>query len=396
MRESAIRVCVVSPLYHPSLGGLGRQAKLLSERLSREGVSLFVIARRMKNMPAADFRDAVNVYRAWALFPKIHNYEGVSIRNVLISLTFSISCCWLLFMERKKYDIVHFHGASLPLFFNILPLKLLKKKIIAKVAAAKVSVEAGSLRGKYIGIGNLIDRLLQKVDGFIAISSEIADGLRLDGIKEDRIHRVTNFIDTTCYSAAAAEEKAGLKTALGLGNAPLVTFSGRYDQRKGINYLLEAWKIASSKAPEARLLLLGDGPLFDEMKDLAASLGINGSIVMKGHVRNVIDYLRASDLYVFPSLQEGMPNALLEAMACGLPAVGTRIGGVVDIIEDGKNGVLVEPRDSDGLAEGVVHLLKDREKTAALAEAAFQRIASVYSLDSIVLRYIELYQSLMR
>lgn len=390
-----LRVCVVSPLYHPSLGGLGRQAKLLTERLSRDGVSALVIARRMTNMPPAEFSSAVPVCRGWSLIPKLHNYEGISIRNVLVSLSFSISCCWLLFRYRDRYDIVHFHGASLPFFFNILPLKLLGKKIIAKVAAAKVSVEAGSLRDRYFGLGNAIIRLLRTVDGFVAISSEIAEGLQNDGIPSERIHRITNFIDTSQYSPAAEDEKVRLKEALALGNGSLVTFSGRFDQRKGISYLLEAWETVAASAPGARLLLLGDGFLLEEMKKKATAMSIDGSVIMKGHVVNVIDYLRASDICVLPSLQEGMPNALLEAMACGLPVVATRIGGVSDVVQDGYSGIIVEPGDSRALAEGILGLLKDKERAGTIAEGAFRRMRDFYSLDSIVTKYKELYKDLL-
>ena len=151
-----IRVCVVSPLYHPSLGGLGRQAQLLTERLAAEGLNIFVIARRMKGMPQATYSPAVKVYRAWSIKPYLHNFEEVRLINILVSLTFSLSCALLLFQKRREYDVVHFHGASLTLFFNLPILKIFGKKVIAKVAAAKVGTEAGSLKGHYFGIGNLI------------------------------------------------------------------------------------------------------------------------------------------------------------------------------------------------------------------------------------------------
>jgi len=119
MSHELKRVCVVSPLYHPSLGGLGRQAQLLTERLSAEGVDIFVIARRMTDMPPARFSPGVRVYRAWSVKPHTHTYENVNPLNILISLTFSLSCMFLLFRKRKEYDIVHFHGTSLPLFISL-------------------------------------------------------------------------------------------------------------------------------------------------------------------------------------------------------------------------------------------------------------------------------------
>lgn len=394
MVKEDLNVCVVSPLYHPFLGGLGRQAQLLTEKLSNEGVRVFVIARRMKGMPPAEFNPRVPVYRAWSIKPYLYNYEGVNLVNIFTSLTFSLSSCYLLLKKRKDYDIVHFHGASLPLIINIPLLKLLGKKVIAKVAAAKVSVEAGSMRGCFFFLGNLIIRLLKKVDMFIAISAEIEENLKSDGISQNKIKRIANFIDFTQFFPLSAESKIGLKEKLGFRNVPLVMFSGRFIQRKGINFLLQAWKNVVKVSPESKLLLLGDGPMLQNMRNSASQLEIKDSVYFLGHTHQILDFLRASDIFVLPSLQEGMPNSLLEAMACGLPVVATRIGGVVDVVKDGENGVLVEPCNSQDIARGILKLLRDKEFARHIAFNAFCTIKNLYSLDSIAPKYIELYKGL--
>lgn len=389
-----IKLCVVSPLYHPSLGGLGRQAQLLTERLEEEGVQVFVIARRMKGMPPAVFSPKVRVFRAWSVKPYIHTFEKVNLINILISLTFSLSCALLLIRKRKEYDIVHFHGASLPLFFNISLLKLLRKRVIAKVAAANVGTEAGSLRGRYLGLGDFFIKLLGMVDAFVATTGEIEKGLRDDGFPREKIKRIPNFIDFIVFSPATADEKEYLKNKLGLGENPHIVFSGRFIQRKGINFLLSAWKKVVGNVADARLILLGDGPLLGEMKTLARELGIGDSVDFRGHVHEVPDFLRAADIFILPSLQEGMPNSLLEAMACGIAPVGTRIGGVVDIIKEGANGILADPGDSEGLAEGMLKLLRDKHLADAIALRSYETIRDHYHLDSIVPRYRDLYQKL--
>ena len=128
----------------------------------------------------------------------------------------------------------------------------------------------------------------------------------------------------------------------------------------------------------------------------ADEFGIADKVTFVGWVDDVSDYLRTADIFVLPSLQEGLPNSLLEAMACGLPVVATRIGGVVDIVKDGENGILVEPGDPKGMAEGIVRLFKDQEFARKIARNAFQTIKNSYSIDSIVPRYIELYRQLLR
>jgi len=389
-----VRLCVVSPLYHPSLGGLGRQAQLLTERLAEDGVEAFVIARRMKGMPPAVFSPKVRIFRAWSVKPYIHTFEKVKLINILISLTFSLSCALLLIRKRKEYDIVHFHGASLPLFFNIVLLKMLHKRVIAKVAAANVGTEAGSLRGRYIGFGDFIIKLLGMVDAFVATTGEIEKGLRDDGFPGEKIRRTPNFIDFSVFGPVTAEQKEHLKKKLGVRTKINVVFSGRFIQRKGINFLLEAWRKVTDEVVDARLILLGDGPLVEEMRILAKKLGIWDSVDFRGHVQEVPDFLRAADIFVLPSLQEGMPNSLLEAMACGLAPVGTRIGGVVDIINGRENGILVEPSDVQDLAEGMLKLLRDKHLADAIALRAYETIRDHYHIDNIVPRYCDLYQKL--
>jgi glycosyltransferase involved in cell wall biosynthesis len=390
--DQNIRLCIVSPLYHPSLGGLGKQAQLLTEKLSAKGFEVFVVARRMKGMPDAVFGPAVEVRRAWSIKPHIHTYEKVTLVNILISLTFSISCAFLLFRKRKDYDIAHFHGASLPLFINLPLLKLLKKKVIAKVAAAKIGSEAGSLRGRYFFLGSMIARGLKTVDAFVATTAEIGEGLRNDGIAESKINRITNFIDFTLFAPSRVRAKSEMKAALGFAETDiLVTFSGRFIRRKGIDYLLTAWKNVSKKFPAARLVLLGDGPLLPEMKKTSGLSGIGGSVDFRGHVDSVGDYLHITDIFVLPSLQEGMPNSLLEAMSFGLPVIASGIGGAVDLVEDGRTGILFEPGDVSGLSSAMLNLLNDPESGLRLGVEARKRILADFSIDRIAEQYMKLY-----
>lgn len=386
-----VRVCVVSPLYHPSLGGLGRQAQLLSEKLVKMGLGIFVIARRMQGMPQAEFSPEVKVYRAWSLNQHLHTFEDITVTNILVSLSFCISCALLLIQKRKEYDVVHFHGASLPLIFNAPVLKLLNKKIIAKVAGVGFGAEAGSLSGRYYGLGNLLIKILGLVNIFIATTSEIEKGLLSDGFPKDRIVRIPNFIDQTLFFPVSPDARRKIRLDAKMDMAKIVIYSGRLIKCKGVDVLLEAWSRVAKLHSDARLLILGDGPLRVELEDMAARYGILQSVTFWGFASNVRDLLNAADLYVLPSLHEGMPNSLLEAMACGLPVVATRIGGVADFVVDGKNGVLVEPGDASGLAAGIERLLQNTEFSEQLANNAYETIKSAYSLDYIALRYVGLY-----
>ena len=387
-----LRVCVVSALYHPDLGGLGRQAQLLSERLREEGVELFVIARKLEVSGRAAFSPSVEVVRVPSLFPEHHILEEISLKNILVSVVFSLGCLGVLIRRRKSYSLVHFHGASIPLFVAFPFLKWMRKKIVAKVAAANLGTEAGSLSGRYWPLGNILARMLKGVDAFIAISSEIREGLIRDGIARTKIHEITNFIDPEIFRPPTPEEKIRLKERFEYSGKILLLFAGRLVPRKGVPYLLEAWREVSPEFPDARLLILGDGPLLDDLMGLATRLGVFGTVHFHGRVDNVPEYLRAADVFVLPSLQEGMSNSLLEAMASGLPAVASRIGGVVDVVVDGKNALLADPGDRTALSESLRRVLRSAELRERLSQHAIETIRASFGLDARVRSYRELYE----
>lgn len=256
-----LRVCVVSPLYHTSLGGVGRQALALTEKLESLGVKVFVIAREMKGVPGCVFSSRIPVYRAWAFRPHVHILEEMSLSNLMISLSFCLSTALILFKKRKEYNLVHFHGASLPLITNILLLKLYGKKVLAKVAAAKQGTEAGSLQGRYSFLGQILIWMLKKVDCFIATSEEIKDDLLNDGFNQAKITRIPNFIDQNLFHPSGKESGDQIRKKLGFTNGKIVTFSGRLVERKGVGVLLEAWRKLIQNRKDVLLIILGSGPL---------------------------------------------------------------------------------------------------------------------------------------
>ncbi|MBA3019133.1 MAG: glycosyltransferase family 4 protein [Proteobacteria bacterium] len=394
--DRPLRVCVVSPLYHTSLGGVGRQALALTEKLESLGVKVFVIARKMKGTPECVLSSRVSVHRAWALRPHVHILEEMSLSNLMISLSFCFSTALILFRKKKEYDLVHFHGASLPLITNILPLKLYGKKVVAKVASANQGTEAGSLRHKYSLFGQMLIRTLKKVDCFVATSKEIKKGLLNDGYIQDRIIGIPNFVDQGVFHPSDKELRDQAHKDFGFSGETIVTFTGRLVKGKGIGVLLAAWGKVVVDFKNVCLLILGEGPFESRLKEQCQGLGIEKNVKFLGLVNNVRKYLAMSDIFVFPSFQEGFPNSVLEAMACGLPVIATRIGGIVDVIKDEENGLLVEPGNANQLADALKRLICDAEYASALGRNALKTIRKNYDINVIANEYIDLYTGLMK
>ena len=393
--QEQIRLCVVSPLFHPDLGGVGRQAVLLTARLKECGLKLFVLSRKMKDLPEFQMPSNIEVHYIPALRPYVHNLEDKSFPNLMTSFSFSMMLSYKLFTMRKKYDLVHFHGASIPLIICLPLLKLLRKKVIAKVLASRLGTEAGSLRGRYLFLGNIMAYILKNADSFIAISQEIAAGLRSDGVRPEKIVRVMNFVDTERFCPVNGEERHMLKIALSADKNIVINFTGRIVERKGINVLINAFaKAGNLLQSSSALIIIGAGSDEDKLRNLVSELRINNNVRFLGHSREVVKYYQASDIFVLPSYAEGMPNSLLEAMSCGLPVIASRIGGVVDVVEDGKSGVLVEPGDVSGLTSAMIKLIADVELRQRLGAEARRRIVEGFSIERAADEYIKLYREL--
>jgi glycosyltransferase involved in cell wall biosynthesis len=147
--------------------------------------------------------------------------------------------------------------------------------------------------------------------------------------------------------------------------------------------------------PDVRFVLVGDGPRRDDLKREAARLGVDGAVVFAGFREDRLRFVRAFDVYAMASLHEGLPLALLEAMALGCPPVATRVGGINAVIDDAVNGFIVEPRDPATQAQRIVSLLKDAPLRARVGAAARER-AAAFDVRSAVRRIEDVYSGLIR
>ena len=166
-------------------------------------------------------------------------------------------------------------------------------------------------------------------------------------------------------------------------------------KNKGITYLIDAINQMRNKKQELRIkvTIVGDGELREELKEKIKHLRLEDSILLSGFIPDASRHLTAFDLFVLPSLKEGLPYSIMEAMAAGLPIVATRVGGIPDMITDGREGVLVEPRNAHSLAYAVGRLIQNPDLRRALGSAARARAARDLSLPRMVERTMTLYDT---
>lgn len=240
---------------------------------------------------------------------------------------------------------------------------------------------------------------LRRTGAVIAISNAIAREAEDAGFPARKVHLIPHGIDMAEYAPARPEEKAARRAALGLPkDRTLVTYAGRLIQGKGLETLFAAMRTLTD-IPSLHLALVGSGSgqvisIEEKLRSEAESDGLRGRVTFTGRVDNVAACLQASDIFAFPTFDESLGMAAVEAQACGLPAVASRTGGVPDIIEHEVTGLLVRPGDAAGLAQSLRRLLEDERLRRQFAVAARARMLQRFSFETMMSRYVELFRAL--
>lgn len=247
------------------------------------------------------------------------------------------------------------------------------------------------------GAHDALDRATLRVfaDRIIAVSSNVAEVLKRSGYKRSIVTHVHNGIDLSNVNASRSPQT--VRGTLGLADgAVVIGTTGRLSPVKGHEYLVRAARFIVEREPRARFVFVGTGPLKRELQALAVDLGVGGAcrFVDPGTLdASVYDLMAAMDVFVLPSLSEGIPMALLEAMALERPVIATRVGGVPEMIVDRSNGLLVRPQDDRALASACLTLADDRQLAGTLARRGRQVVEQRFSAATNCERVLGVYQA---
>jgi len=226
----------------------------------------------------------------------------------------------------------------------------------------------------------------------IAISEAVEEHLKIDfKVKEKDIRVIHNGIDLDRFREQRTENREQRKKELGLSDGPVIGIVARLSDVKGHVYLIEAMQVVLEKIPGAQLLIVGEGKMRNELENLSRNIGIEKSVFFISSVIDTTGVLSIMDLFVLPSLKEGLGLSLMEAMACGLAVIGSDVGGIRSLIQDGYNGLLVKPADTEAIAAKILELLKDKEKRESLGDNARFFIKQNFSQEKMVLETERVY-----
>jgi glycosyltransferase involved in cell wall biosynthesis len=242
-------------------------------------------------------------------------------------------------------------------------------------------------------VRRFLDRELvgRYADAFVAVAGEDRRKMiEVEGVDAEKIRLVPNGIPDP-----APADGAAVRRELGLDDGtPLIGVVCELRAQKALEVLFEAAARLRSDLPALKVLVAGDGPERASLEAEVRRLGLEGTILLLGIRRDVPALLDALDVAVLSSDYEGSPLSVMEYMAAGKPIVSTRVGGVPELVEDGREALLVEPRDPVALAKAVGRLLRDPAEANRLGEAARDRQRREFSLDAMVRRIERLYEEL--
>jgi glycosyltransferase involved in cell wall biosynthesis len=374
LRQPLRGVCFVAPELD-RIGGYELATLALARELRERGVSVLVVTISTGGLNVARGADLIRI----------------QVRGQHTLLNAFPRLLAVLARERSRYSIIH-----CPTFSHLSGLAVLAGRILGRPTLVRVATEndvrefAEGRHWKY----RFFFWLLRRATDVIAPSTAIRDELLRAGFSPERIVCFANCVDVNRFRPVTPAEKAEAKSALGLTKDTVVIGTvARLVQRKGIDVLLRAFSIVSH-SHRVHLVVVGDGPLGEELRALAHELKIEDSVSWLGFQADPVKWLQAMDVFALSSRLEGSPNAVLEAMAAGLPIVATTIGGVVDLLEEGRTGFLIPPDDPDALAVALDRLLRSASLRADLGYRARKRAVEVFSLSGNISRLMDLYLAL--
>ncbi len=287
--------------------------------------------------------------------------------------------------RRERPHVVHTHNF----------LCQVRAGIAARRAGVPVLVctKHGNSRSRLIRSRRLAAYAYRLADRVIAVSHDVRSRFLDDlPVPRDRVKVILNGIDTERFRP---REGAADAERLGIAGAPLLGTVCRLVHMKGISTLLEALSLVRRDLPEAALVVVGDGPARGDLESLAESLGLEDSVRFLGNRDDVDAIYPQLDVYVQPTYAEGISLTMLEACSCAVPVVATRVGGNPEIVDDGRTGLLVPPRDAQVLAEAIKRTVQDPQAAAERGRAARERIVEDFSLDRMVADHMDLYRRLL-
>jgi len=366
-----IRILMFTPSFLPLTGGMEVKIYEISRWLVQNHNQVFLMTIRRGSSPREE------------------KLDGIRVERFVLTGPFTIpKLLQIIFTE--KIDVVHVHWSRWKTgLLAVLVSKICRKPVLLGLAGDDVYTPKEPERRP----GFIYMRTVAMADLLVTTSEDLKRRALEKGFPR-RAVAIPQGIDTEKFNPSVSGR--AVKDRLGWNEKTIIMAAARLIERKGVAYLIEAFHRVLEREPDTRLMIAGEGPERARLEERVESLGLSKTVAFLGVVpyREVPSYYAASDIFVHIPTYEAMPHVIYEAMATGKPVVASKVGGIVEVIEDGKDGLLVEPKDPEGTAEAVIRLIQDRSLGRRLGRAAIDKIEKRYTWDIIANKYLKLYRNL--
>jgi glycosyltransferase involved in cell wall biosynthesis len=384
------RVMQITGAYYPEISAAAIQCRALAAALKGRARFSVLATAVDRDLPVVDQVDGITVYRV-----------PVDVRSAWSKTAASIRLVTRLVRARKSFDLIHLHGVSQKNLAVMLAARCLGKPVVLTLHTAGQD-EPQAVRAR----GGAAFRAFAAADLVVGVSPYMTTRYAEAGLPARRYRMIPNGIDIERFSPADVEQRLALRRTLGWPESPVIVFVGFFSRDKRPDLLFRAWQRLTEAGIRATLVYVGstqsryyevDPSLEPAMRAAAAAMGRADDVRFTGSVDDVENYLRATDIFALPSVRETQSVALMEAMACGVPAVASRIEGATDaFVVDRVNGCLVPVDDEQAFAAALRTLLTDRDEARAIGARARQTIVERYTIEAIAGQWLEVYHDLLR
>jgi glycosyltransferase involved in cell wall biosynthesis len=286
------------------------------------------------------------------------------------------------YIQEDEIDVLHTHGYKADLYGYVAA-----RRSYRPIVATCHNWVGGSAA---LGIYNHLDHLaLKRFNALAAVSDSVAQRLVDSGVSVRKIKTIANGIDVEPF------ERAKALPPLAFDGNRVVGMVARLDLQKGFEYLLRAVRELSNAFSSLKLVIVGEGPDRKAIEDMIRQYSLQSNVILAGQQSDMPGVYATIDIFVLPSLNEGLPMTVLEAMAASKPVIATRVGAIPSVIKDGENGLLVEARDADGLRNAIARLLTDPDLCRRIGAAGHDWVSLNYTSEIMSLKYRQMYEEVL-
>lgn len=287
------------------------------------------------------------------------------------------------YVRENSVDIIHSHGYKSNIYAVLSNIK--NKKPL--VSTCHNWINSNAIMGFYTFLDKFF---LKRFDAVISVSTPVKELLLKSGISKKKISLIENGVNLERFQVNGNGEN--LRKEFGIdSNYKIIGTVGRLTKEKGHTYFLKAAKKILDSNNDCFFIIIGDGELRKKLEDEAKALGINKRVIFTGKRTDIPELLSVMDIFVLPSLTEGQPMALLEAMAAKKPVIASTVGDIPKILKNGELGILAPPCNPDAIAEGMLSYLNNSKKAEQIALMAYSEITENFSSARMAREYLKIY-----